>query len=190
MILEGLVTTRNEDRTVHISTMGPDVEADFHHLLLRPFQQSRTFVNLQRERQGVFHVTDDVELMARAAVGRFDQMPAWTSVPLIDGVSLDHACRWYAFRVLSIDDKDQRANIMCQVVASKRQRDYFGLNRAKHAVVEAAILATRLSLIPADQVRAEMANLVALVQKTGGVSERRAFEFLQEYISDWFEQQK
>ena len=76
MILESIVTTLDEDGAVHIAPMGPDVSDGFDHFVLRPFQTSRTFANLQRTRQGVLHVTDDVELMARAAIGRFDETPA------------------------------------------------------------------------------------------------------------------
>jgi len=38
-------------------------------LRLRPFQTSTTFHNLKRQRAGVFHVVDDVLLLARAAIG-------------------------------------------------------------------------------------------------------------------------
>ncbi len=68
MILEGLLTTLNEDASAHLSTMGAVIEGDFHRLLLRPFQATRTFANLRRTKKGVFHVTDDVELLARTAI--------------------------------------------------------------------------------------------------------------------------
>ena len=55
-----------------------------------------------------------------------------------------------------------------QVVDCGRLRDYFGLNRAKHAVVEAAILATRTAFLSADHIAAEFQRLAVLVEKTGG----------------------
>ncbi len=151
MILEGLVTTLNLDGTVNVSPMGPLVEDDFRRLVLRPYQTSRTFENLVRTRQGVFHVTDDVELLARAAVDRLDQPPPLVPAEGVEGFALADACRWYAFRVIRIDDRQARSTILAEVVRSGRLRDFFGFNRAKHAVVEAAILATRIDFLPADR---------------------------------------
>lgn len=68
-ILEGIVTTRNVDGTTNIAPMGPIVDSDFTTLIFRPFKTSTTYENLIRARTGVFHVTDDVELFAAAAVG-------------------------------------------------------------------------------------------------------------------------
>ena len=56
--------------------MGPLVDEDMTRLVLRPYQTSRTYQNLKRTGQGVFHVTDDVELLAHAAVNRLEPLPA------------------------------------------------------------------------------------------------------------------
>ena len=75
MILEGIVTTHNDDGSVNVAPMGPIVDETMAWLRLRPFQTSVTFHNLRRQRSGVFHVTDDVLLLARAAIGRLDSAP-------------------------------------------------------------------------------------------------------------------
>ena len=62
-LLEGIVTTLNDDGTPHIAPMGPIVDGEFNVLLLRPFRTSTTYQNLKRTGQGVLHVTDDVELL-------------------------------------------------------------------------------------------------------------------------------
>ena len=165
----------------HIAPMGPVVDADMRHLLLRPFQTSTTFKNLKRTGQGVFHVTDDVELLARAAVGQ-PGTPPLSPCPAVEGWILSRACRWYAFRVTSCDDSQPRAEMTAEVVGSGRLRDFFGFNRAKHAVVEAAILATRLEFIETSEVAAEFDRLRVLVQKTGGEQEHRAMQFLDEFV--------
>ena len=63
-------------------------------------------------------------------------------------------------------------------------REFFGFNRGKHAVVEAAILATRVDLLESEFLAAEFQRLRVLVEKTGGDAERRAFEFLQAYLDE------
>ena len=152
MILEGIVTTLNEDESVNISPMGPIVDEAISQLTLRPYPTSTTLQNLKRTGQGVLHVTDDVELLARAAVNQIDQLPDLAPVTAVDGYHLTGACRWYAFRVQSVDEQQQPARLQCTVVDRGRLRDFFGFNRAKHAVVEAAILATRIRFLPADEI--------------------------------------
>ncbi len=179
-ILEGLVTTVNLDGSTNVSPMGPLVNDSMTQFVLRPFQTSTTFQNLRRHGSGVFHVTDDVELLAQAAVGNVD-------VPIENATDprrrvLISACRWYQFVVSSTDDTDERTTLECKVIGSARQRDFFGFNRAMHAVVEAAILATRVGVLDPSQIRREFRALRKLVDKTGGDVERRAYTFLAEYI--------
>lgn len=182
MILEGIVTTLDERGAVNISPMGPHVTEAMDLLLLRPFQTSRTYANLKRHGEGVLHVTDDVELLAHAAVGALDIPPRLIPAEEIEGLVLADACRSYEFRVERIDDSSERASIEARVVRTTVHRDFFGFNRAKHAVVEAAILATRLDFLPRESILEEMARLAVLVEKTAGPQEERAFEFLQLHI--------
>lgn len=182
MILEGLVTTTNADGTPHIAPMGPRVEAGCDTLTLRPFRTSTTFANLVRRGEGVFHVTDDVELLARAAVGRLDSLPPMMRCQGVEGWILADACRWLAFRVRTAETADERATFVVDVVDRGTLRDFFGFNRAKHAVVEAAILATRVHLLSREDITEQFARLEPWVAKTGGAAERRAFDFLTEYV--------
>jgi hypothetical protein len=92
------------------------------------------------------------------------------------------ACRWFAFVVTSLDDASERTTIDCRVVAQGAVRPFFGFNRAKHAVVEAAILATRIGIVADEEICRELARLASPVDKTAGPQERRAFEILREYI--------
>jgi hypothetical protein len=182
VILEGIITTLNADASVNVSPMGPIVDAAIERLVLRPYQTSTTFANLKRSGEGVFHVTDDVLLLATAAVGEPDPWPALVKSTAVNGCVLADACRWFAFRVTSIDDSQARSRIEAEVVDRGRIRDFFGFNRAKHAVVEAAILATRIGMLAREEIATEFNRLAVLVEKTGGEQEHRAFEFLQDYV--------
>ena len=141
--------------------MGPRLDPDLSmaRFVLRPFRTSTTYHNLKARGEGVFHVTDDVLLLAQTAIG----------VPIDPGArapagrgrrGLDPAgaCRYYEFRVVELDDRDERTTIVVETVAQGRLRDFFGFNRAKHAVVEAAILATRTAFLPLDEMLAEFAS--------------------------------
>ena len=184
MILEAIVTTLNADQSVNVSPMGPRVDASMKEFTLRPYETSMTCQNLQRTRQGVLHVTDDVELLARAAINQLDPLPEMVPATAVEGSILVAACRWYAFEVVSLDDRNERVTMQCQVVESGRQRDFFGFNRAKHAVLEAAILATRVQFLPAALIRSQLEQLAVIVGKTAGAQEQRAFDLLQDYVDN------
>ena len=116
MILEGIVTTHNEDGTVNVSPMGPDVGdgAVVNQFVLKPFNTSQTYQNLKRSGVGVLHITDDVLLIARAAIHQL------TDAPTIDEscgnlrLVLGNACRWFEFEVVELDDEQQRTRIQCK----------------------------------------------------------------------------
>jgi hypothetical protein len=183
MILEGIVTTLNPDGSTNVAPMGPRVEdASFERFVLRPYRSSTTYRNLKSSGEGVLHVTDDVLLLARAAIGPVTDAPS-RPADVVDGRILLNTCRYHEFRVTSLDDRDDRVTIEAETVAVGRLRDFFGLNRAKHAVVEAAILATRTAFLPRAEILDEYARLAVLIDKTGGASEHQAFALLRDYIN-------
>jgi hypothetical protein len=182
MILECIVTTVGLSGDLHVAPMGPRVDGEMERLLLRPFPTSQTYRNLLAHGEGVLHVTDDVLLLARAAVGRVEPIPDHIPASKVRGFVLTGACRYYEFRVRTVDDREERVRIEAEVVHMGRFRDFFGFNRAKHAVVEAAILATRTGFLPMDEIDAEFRKLAVLVGKTGGPQEQEAFAVLREHI--------
>jgi hypothetical protein len=187
MILEGLVTTVSPAGQVNIAPMGPrllgDPYAGIQRFVLRPFRTAQTGANLLAHGEGVLHVTDDVLLLAKAAVSELT--PPSPMHPAVDvrGWVLSNACRWYEFRVAACDDRPERMRFDCDVVRTERRRDFFGFNRAMYAVVEAAILATRVAILSKDEIETEFRKLGVLVEKTGGPREHEAFAFLQTYLT-------
>jgi len=180
-ILEGIVTTRNADGSVNLAPMGPIVDPTFATWIFRPFRSSTTYQNLKRQPSGVFHVTDDVLLIAQAAVGKTEPPPTFTvHHPLV----LSNCCRWFDFDVETLDDSEERTHIVARTTHSERLRDFFGFNRAKHAVLEAAILATRLHILPLGEVLQQMLHLQTIVDKTGSEDEHHAFSFLQGFVAN------
>jgi hypothetical protein len=182
MILEGIVTTQSPEGEINVAPMGPQVTPAMNRLVLRPFRTAHTYQNLKAHGEGVFHVTDDVLLLAQTAVGTLTPLPPMMPAQHVRGSVLLGACRYYEFRVLSVDDREERSRFEALVVHSGRLRDFVGFNRGKHAVLEAAILATRISLLPLPDIEAEFRKLSVIVEKTGGAQEKEAFAFLTEYV--------
>ncbi len=181
MILEGIVTTLDIDGKLNVAPMGPMTEDEnWSRFTLRPFKTSTTYRNLKERGEGVFHITDDVLLLARAAIGPVPDAKT-VRAGVVAGRVLVSCARYHEFRVVDLDDHDDRTTIQVETVCSGRFGDLFGLNRAKFAVVEAAILATRIGLLPPGEVREGLDRLEPLVTKTGGAAEREAFALLRAY---------
>jgi hypothetical protein len=178
VIIESILTTQNRAGVTNVAPMG--VEWGEDEIVIKPFLETTTFQNLRDSGVAVVNLTDDVMLFARAALdgGEFATSPA-VAVP---GVVLDAACSWREVRVRALDATPPRARITATVVHRGVRREFLGFNRARHAVIEATILATRTHLMSAEVLRAELARLQVLVDKTAGPREREAMAFVTERV--------
>ena len=178
MIIETIVTSAGPDGTINFAPMG--VEWDDDALVLKPFLETTTFRNVSHSRAAVVNLTDDVLLFARAALSN----PQFPAVPaeVVRGVVLEAACSWREVEVVRVDDTPPRSRIETRVVHRGFRREFLGFNRARHAVLEATILATRTHIIPAEQIREELARLQIIVDKTAGPREQEAMAFVTEYV--------
>jgi hypothetical protein len=126
------------------------------------------------------NLIDDVRVFARAAIAN----PSYPVVPasVVRGVVLEAACSWRELRVRSIDSTPPRSRIETEVVHHGFRREFIGFNRARHAVLETAIYATRVHMLARDFLEAELARLQVIVDKTAGSAEHEAMALLAEYI--------
>ena len=180
MILEGLLTTRTEDGNVHIAAMGPEVvdSRSMTHLILKPFQGSRTGRLLVSQSEGVFHITDNVLLFAQAVTGVPHNQPQIRSAETVNGWILEDACEAFEFRIEQADTTGERCRLHAHIQKSHYIRPFRGFNRAAHAVIEAAILFSRLHLLDPEEVQHQLETLQSLVTKTAGEQERQAFDLI------------
>lgn len=178
MILETIVTTRDTGGAINFAPMG--VEWGDEIIVLKPFLETSTFRNVSASRQAVVNLTDDAMLFAQGAISS-PQFP-WQPASVVQGAVLQAACSWRELEVLTIDATPPRSRIEARVVHRGVSREFLGFNRARHAVLEAAILATRTHLLPADQIRDEFAKLQVIVEKTAGPREREAMALLTDYV--------
>lgn len=196
MILESIVTSVDSEGRVNIAPMGPIIDWDLtttdpvnQAICLRPFQSSRTYRNLRETGLAVVHVTDNAELFAKAAVDAIEPMDVSDWVQPLESTqwwTLRDCHRWFAVRIESIDDSQPRTEVKAQIERSEVVRPFFGFNRGKHAVIEAAILATRTHLMEETEITRQLDQLQPLVDKTGGPIETAAFDFLRRTIDARF----
>lgn len=177
-IVESIVTSVALDGTVNCAPMG--VEWGDERIVLKPFLDTVTYRNLVATRTAVVNLIDDVRVFARAAISN----PTLTTVPalVVQGVVLADCCSWREVEVSTVDSTPPRSRIETRVVHRGMKREFIGFNRARHAVLEAAIYATRLHLLPRAFIDSELARLQVIVDKTAGPDEAEAMTFLADFV--------
>jgi hypothetical protein len=177
-MVETIVTSMDPAGPINFAPMG--VEWDEEQIVLKPFLETTTFRNLTTTRVGVVNLTDDAMLFAQGAVSS-PQFP-WLPAVVVRGAVLEAACSWRELEITGVDDTPPRSRLEARVVHHGFRHEFIGFNRARNAVLEAAILATRTHLLPAQQIQEEYARLQVMVDKTAGPREREAMAFLTEYV--------
>ena len=183
-LIETVVTTTGSDGVVNCAAMG--VRWGDEELVFWPFNATRTLRNLRVRGEAVVHLTDDVLLFVEAALGH--PQPVMRAASVVSGSVIEAANSWREVVVTEITPAEPRAarsRVRARVVAAGTgTRPPLGLCRARHAAVEASILASRLRWLGADHVRAELARLQELVDKTAGPREHAAMDYVRRYVAE------
>ncbi len=179
MIRETIVTTIDLAGRVHIAPLG--IIGDGDQWILAPFRPSTTLENLRAVPFGVASHTDDVRVFAGCLTGRRD----WPTVPCEEAPvpRLAHCLAHTSLNVVRVTEDELRPRFHCNVLRHAAHAPFAGFNRAQAAVIEAAILTSRLHLLPRDKVMQEIAQLGIVVSKTAGPIEETAWGWLVEKIS-------
>lgn len=179
MIRETIVTTQDPSGRVHIAPLGLIEEGE--GLVIAPFRPSTTLDNLKANPHAVANYTDDVLVFAGCLSGRRD----WPVRPatVVPGAVLDQALAHAELEVVRVTEDATRPRFLCRVVHEETHAPFRGLNRARAAVIEAAILVSRLHMLPAEKIERELAYLRIAVDKTAGPRERQAWDWLMERIA-------
>ncbi len=182
MIRETIVTTIDAAGRVHVAPFGlTEHEGGW---IIAPFRPSTTLDNLLAIPFAVANFTDDVRIFAGSLTGRID----WPLKPVDDfavprlAAALTHA----ELAVDTIEDDAERPRFLCRMQRIEHHDVFLGLNRAKAAVIEAAILASRLDFLPRERIESEMTQLQIAVDKTAGPEEREAWNWLAEKVRAYY----
>jgi uncharacterized protein len=181
MIRESIVTTCSQDGHAHIAPMG--VQVVENALLIAPFKPSATLDNLLHAPQACINYLDDVRVYAGCLTGRRDWKVCKADV--IDGLRLAACLAHAEVEVIRKDDNELRPKFFCRVVHEATHAPYHGFNRAQGAVIELAILVSRLGRLPQDKIEQEIKYLKIAVDKTAGPREWQAWEWLMAKVESW-----
>jgi len=174
MIRETIVTTVNARGEPHLAPLGLIAEGD--QWILAPFHPSTTLDNLRQAPFAVANLTDDVRVFAGCLTGRRD----WPLAPaaVVAAPRLKETLAHLELVVVEVREDELRPRFVCRVAHQASHAPFKGFNRAQGAVIEAAVLISRLHLLPRAEVEAELKRLEVVVGKTAGPAEAEAWSWL------------
>jgi len=182
LIRETIVTTVNARGVAHIAPLG--IIAEGASWILAPFHPSTTLANLRETPFAVANLTDDVRVFAGCLTGRRD----WPLAPatIVSAPRLANANAHLELAVEEVREDAQRPRFVCRVAHRQSHRPFEGFNRAQAAVIEAAVLISRLHMLPRDEIAADLARLEIVVRKTAGAAENEAWGWLADRAAQFF----
>lgn len=179
MIRETIVITVDGTGQPHIAPIGLiEVQGRW---VIAPFRPSGTLDNLTRVPHAVANYTDDVLVFAGCLTGRRD----WPVVPAtkVPGFRLENCLAHAELTIEEVKDDELRPRFHCRVVHEENHAPFKGFNRAQAAIIEAAILVSRLNMLPQEKIEREIAYLEIAISKTAGPREQQAWDWLMEKVA-------
>lgn len=181
LIYEVIVTSLAEDGGAHVAPFGIRQRNDL--TLIAPFKPSATLDNLLRTKAAVINLTDDVRVFAGALTGRRE----WTlnKAEKVSGWVLQGALAHREMALVEVVENDLRPELWFRTIHQVNHLPFQGFNRAQAAVIELAVLVSRLHMLPAEKINEEIGYLSIAIKKTAGEREIQAWGWLMEKIDNF-----
>jgi uncharacterized protein len=184
LIHETVVTTCSADGRVHVAPMGVRYP-DEHTVVLMPFKPSTTLDNVLATRSAVLNWLTDVRVFAGCVTGRRDWPtvavePAQADAP---AVRLANALGHVPLALADLHDDAQRPVLRMARGAAVVHAPFTGFVRAQAAVLEGAVLVSRLHMLDDDKIDREFAYLQIAIDKTAGPVELEAWQWLRDAVA-------
>jgi len=180
MIYETIVTTVNPQGAAHTTPFG--IRMQDGQVIISPYKPSVTLDNILSTGHAVLSLTDDVRVFAGALTGR----KPWSLVSAVEvhGFRLADTLAHKELKLIRVEDDPLRPQLFLEVVYEAQHAAFQGFNRAQAAVIELAVLVSRLKRLPMEKIQQEMDYLRIAIDKTAGERELEAWSWLAEAVSN------
>ncbi|HEY7987396.1 MAG TPA: DUF447 domain-containing protein [Methylophilaceae bacterium] len=181
MIFETIVTSLNADGSAHVAPFG--IREVDGLVLIAPFRPSTSLDNLLRAKTAVLNLTDDVRMFAGSLIGKRE----WPvrAAGKIQGWVVQGVLAHRELELVKVVEDTVRPQLWFRVVHEQMHAPFRGFNRAQAAVVELAVLVSRLHMLPAEKIDTEIRYLSIAMEKTAGEREKEAWDWLMEAITNF-----
>ncbi len=181
MIFETIITTINSEGQPHVTPFGVRYEGEY--VLISPYKPSTTLTNILATQQAVMNLTDDVRVFAAALTNR----QVWQLLPThhVNGFRLENCLEHVELALIDVRDDAVRPQLVMQKIHTQHHQAFSGFNRAQAAVIELAVLVSRLDRLPIEKIQNEIEYLQIAIDKTAGEHELQAWAWLIEKIKQF-----
>ncbi len=185
MIFETIISTVNSQGDVHITPFGIQMQDGL--VVISPYKPSATLENILATQHAVMNLTDDVRVFAGALTSR----QAWSLTPTdkVAGYRLKETLAHKELKLVKTNEDALRPQLFLEVIHEVQHQSFLGFNRAQAAVIELAVLASRLNMLAKEKVLSEMQYLQIAIDKTAGERELQAWAWLTEKVDNFYAQQ-
>lgn len=180
MIYETIVSTSNAQGDVHVTPFGIRMQDGL--VVISPYKPSSTLQNILASGHAVLNLTDDVRVFAGPLVGR----EVWSLLPAekVAGYRLADTLVHKELNLVKVEDDLVRPQLFLEVVHTVQHAPFQGFNRAQAAVIELAVLVSRLKRLPMEKIQQEIDYLRIAIEKTAGERELEAWSWLVEAVEN------
>jgi uncharacterized protein len=191
MIFETIITSANLAGEPHITPFGIRYEND--NVIISPYKPSTTLDNILATKCAVMNLTDDVRVFAGALTKRqFGELVLINKTVQTNNHNSFRlaGCLAHAeLELLEVRDDAVRPQLIMKKVTEENHKSFAGFNRAQSAVIELAVLVSRLHLLPREKIQTELQYLQIAIDKTAGEREQQAWGWLIEKIDNFYAKQ-
>jgi len=184
MIFETIIVSTDIDGVPHVTPFGIKYEGNL--VIISPFKPSKTLSNILATQSATMNLTDDVRVFAGALTKR----QSWTllAASKIKGLRLENCLAHTELTLLEVREDVERPQLLMRQIETQRHAGFKGFNRAQAAVIELAVLTSRLHLLPPEKIHAELTYLQIAIDKTSGEHELEAWGWLMEKINQYYKE--
>ena len=185
MIFETIIISIDLAGNPHVTPFGVRHENDC--IVISPYKPSKTLENILATKNAVMNLTDDVRVFAGALTNR----QAWqlTQSNKIKGFRLAGCLAHAELELLEVREDEMRPQLIMKKISEENHQPFLGFNRAQAAVIELAVLASRLRMLPREKIQTELEYLQIAIDKTAGERENQAWGWLIEKIDNFYAEQ-
>lgn len=184
MIFETIIISVDQQGVPHVTPFGVKHEAD--NIIISPFKPSKTLDNILSTRTATMNLTDDVRVFA----GALTKNDAWELLPTdkVTGYRLHGCLSHVELALIDVREDAQRPQLVMEKLNTEQHKGFSGFNRAQAAVIELAVLASRLHMLPANKVQSELEYLQIAIDKTAGERELEAWLWLKDKVDGYYKE--
>jgi uncharacterized protein len=183
MIFETVIISTDDKNVPHVTPFG--VRHEGEHIIISPFKPSKTLNNILTTKVATMNITDDVRVFAGALTNR----PQW-ELELTDdikGFRLRDCLMHAELELSDVREDEVRPQLVMTQIKRQHHADFNGFNRAQAAVIELAVLTSRLHMLSPEKIQSELKYLQIAIDKTAGENELEAWSWLTEKINQYYE---